>query len=74
MIRNLLLIVALALVAACSSGESEAPEAAVVPADDTVFDPMTDSLQRAKEAEDLVEQRKDDIDARLKKATGEEPD
>ena len=72
--RKLLPIVALALVAACSSGDPEAPEAMATPADDTVFDSMTDSLQRAEDAEELVEQRKADIDARLKKANGEERD
>lgn len=55
----------LALLYACDNS-AEPVEPDEPPADaETVFDPMQDSIDRAKEAEALVDERKRDLDKQL---------
>lgn len=65
----LLLSCSLAL-AACGSDSAGDPSAAPAEDKETVFDPMVDTIDRAKEVEDLVDQRKKEMDEKLKELEG----
>lgn len=41
---------------------------------DTVFDPLTSQLDKARAVEDTTQQHKDDVDAALRKAEGDDGD
>lgn len=61
-----------AFIVACGSEDSAKVEAPVDK--ETVFDPMVDTIDRAKEVEALTEQRKADLDKALEAAEGGNPD
>lgn len=60
--------IALAILLAAGCGnDGAAPQSNAEPEDtDTVFDPMVDTIDRAKEIEELAKQRKAEMDERLK--------
>ncbi len=63
--KSLSVIALLTLLNACdSSSESVEPVEPVAEAE-TVFDPLQESLERAKEAEAMVEERKRELDKQL---------
>lgn len=71
--RSVLLMLGVAvLLAACSSPQEEAPE----PYEDreTVFDPMTDTIDRAEAVEDIGRDRKRSMDEALEAAEGRAPE
>jgi hypothetical protein len=71
--RKLILIGACLALAACggageeSDGKNDAYEDR-----ETVFDPMTDTIDRAKEVEDIGKDRKKAMDEALEEAEGQE--
>jgi ABC-type glycerol-3-phosphate transport system substrate-binding protein len=83
--RKLLLIGACLALAACGGADDEAaktdePYADEPYADDTyedretVFDPMTDTIDRAKEVEEMGKDRKKAMDEALEGAEGRDPE
>ena len=71
MTRLLLLTLILALTA-CGGSEKESSE----PYEDreTVFDPMTETIDRAKAVDEIGKERKQEMDAALEEAEGKQPE
>ena len=68
--RNMIWAIAMTLVLAACGGSAE-PDATVETEDeDTVFDPMTDQIEKAKAVEDSALQHKEDIDKALEEVEG----
>ena len=59
-VNTIAAVLALVLAGACGSGE---------PPEETVFDPMVDTIERAEEVEDLTEERIDELNERIDSAT-----
>lgn len=73
--RSLVMIGACLLLAACSGAQDEPAESAGDTEErETVFDPMTDSLDRAKDVEELGKDRKKAMDEALQDAEGRAPE
>ncbi|WP_405236552.1 hypothetical protein [Lentisalinibacter orientalis] len=78
--RNLLLIGACLALAACGGADDEAAKSDQAYADEpyedreTVFDPMTDTIDRAKEVEEMGKDRKKAMDEALEGAEGRDPE
>lgn len=66
-----ILILSAVLIVACGSEDVAKAESPVDK--ETVFDPMLDTIDRAKEVEALTEQRKGDLDKALEAAEGGDP-
>ncbi len=74
--NRLILVVFIITLAACSNGGSEggatgggeesADSKNASPPDESVFDPMVGTLDRAEAVEDLALERKDELDQRMK--------
>ncbi len=56
-------------VAGCGGSESEEPEQR-----DSVFDPMVQTMDRARQVEELNKERKAALDAALERSEGDEQD
>ena len=68
--KNMTLAIAMTLVLAACGGSAE-PDATVETEDkETVFDPMTDQIDKAKAVEDSALQHKEDIDKALEDVEG----
>ncbi|HWM29670.1 MAG TPA: hypothetical protein VNQ14_14510 [Woeseiaceae bacterium] len=68
--KNMTLAIAMTLVLAACGGSTE-PDATVETEDEeTVFDPMTVEIEKAKAAEDSALQHKEDIDKALEEVEG----
>ena len=67
-----LALLAALLLAACGGSGEDTPE----PYEDreTVFDPMTDTIDRAKAVEEMTDERKKELDAALEEAEGRQPE
>jgi len=73
--RRLLLIGACLALAACGGAEDETAKTDEPYEDrETVFDPMTDTIDRAKEVEEMGKDRKKAMDEALEGAEGREPE
>mgnify|MGYP006271385085 CR=1 FL=1 len=83
--RKLLLIGACLALAACGGADDEAAKTDESYADEpyaddtyedreTVFDPMTDTIDRAKEVEEMGKDRKKAMDEALEGAEGRDPE
>ncbi|HZX25283.1 MAG TPA: hypothetical protein VFF18_17250 [Woeseiaceae bacterium] len=78
--RNLLLIGACLALAACGGAENKAENSDESYTDqtnedrETVFDPMTDTIDRAKEVEAMGKDRKKAMDEALEGAEGRDPE
>lgn len=78
--RNLLLIGACLALAACGGPDDEAAKTDESDTEETyedretVFDPMTDTIDRAKEVEELGKDRKKAMDEALEGAEGRNPE
>jgi ABC-type glycerol-3-phosphate transport system substrate-binding protein len=69
--RKILLIGACVALAACGGAEQEAADGGEAYEDrETVFDPMTDTIDRAKEVEEMGTDRKKAMDEALEDAEG----
>lgn len=74
--NRLILVVFIITLAACSNGgieggatgggEESADSKNASPPDESVFDPMVGTLDRAEAVEDLALERKDELDQRMK--------
>ena len=78
---QVILFISALLVSGCSSEsvqqqpDANAEGSTPDPQAETVFDPMLESLDRAKGVEDLAAQRKAEMDERIRKETaGDSPD
>ena len=58
----------LVALAGCSSADQSEPSAAQ--AEESAFDPMTSTIDRAQGVDDLMNQRMDDLDKRLEESEG----
>lgn len=69
------LSLAVFLIAGCGN-DGAAPQSNAEPEDrETVFDPMVENIDRAKEIEELAKQRKAEMDERLKQMeSGADPE
>ncbi|WP_405227307.1 hypothetical protein [Lentisalinibacter sediminis] len=73
--RNLFLIGTCLVLAACGGADDEATKSDEPYEDrETVFDPMTDTIDRAKEVEEMGKDRKKAMDEALEEADGEGPE
>ncbi len=73
--RSMLLIGAcLALTACGGTGEDSAEKEDTYEDRETVFDPMTDTIDRAKEVEEMGKDRKKAMDEALEGAEGQNPE
>ncbi|MEM7277958.1 MAG: hypothetical protein AAF385_07520 [Pseudomonadota bacterium] len=63
--RSLWVVALLALLSACENASDSAEPVEPVTDAETVFDPLQESLERAKEAEAMVEERKRELDNQL---------
>ena len=62
------------ILAGCGSSDdtsSGSSEASVEKNEESVFDPMVDTLDKAREVEDIVMQQKEQMDEALKRMEGE---
>jgi len=59
---------ALATLMACGSASNEEAADENAKAQEGVFDPMVETMDRAREVEDLVQQQKKDVDEALEQA------
>ena len=67
--RHLILACLWLVVAGCGSGSGD--DKSGDDDSDSVFDPLTQSLDKAQETEDIVLQQKEDLDEALRKAEGD---
>lgn len=78
--RNLLLIGACLALAACGGADDEAANSdepyteETYEDGETVFDPVTDTIDRAKEVEEMGKDRKKAMDEALEGAEGRDPE
>jgi len=73
--RKMLLMGACVALAACGGGDDEAAKTDPAYEDrEAVFDPMTDTIDRAKEVEAMGKDRKKAMDEALEGAEGRDPE
>jgi len=71
--RALVVIAVLAALAACGGGKQEPPPAPA-PAQDTVFDDMTGTMDKARGVQDTVDAQKRELDRQVQAAEGADQD